>query len=124
MTGYQDLSAVFVADPHGVPCSTCGARPLEACRWRPSSHRGELIVHPRRTTAWFRRVAPQLATQEHEPFPEVETLDALESRRSVMRQRHCLQRRLTDHLLRRFDLEPALVDCVPCGAEERKNNGE
>lgn len=124
MTGYQALPAVYLADPHGVPCSTCGARPLEACRWRPGSRRGELVVHPRRTTAWSRRVAPQLVAAEHEPFPAVETLDALDARRGVMRHRHCMQRRITDHLLRRFALEAALIDCVPCGAtEEGKNNG-
>jgi hypothetical protein len=83
-----------------------------------------LVVHPRRTTTWWRHVAPQLVAAEHEPFPDVETVDTLESRRSVMRQRHCLQRRITDHLLRRFALEAALIDCVPCGAtEEGKNNG-
>lgn len=124
MTGYRDLSAVYLADPHGVPCSTCGARPLEACRWSPGSRRG-LVVHSRRTTSWFRRVVPQLIANEHEPFPAVETLDALSVRRSVMRHRHCLQRRITDHLLRRFDLEAALIDCVPCdAAPEGGNHGQ
>lgn len=118
MIAYQEREAVFLADPHGVPCSTCGARPLEACQWRPSDRRGELVVHGRRTTAWLRRVAPALVAREREPFPAVETLDALESRRGVMRRRHCLNRIITDHLLRRFNLEAALVDCVPCGAEE------
>lgn len=124
MIAYQDLSAVYLADPHGVLCSTCGARPMEACRWRPGSRRGELVVHPRRTTAWFRHVAPQLVAAEHEPFPAVETLESLDARRDVMRRRHCLHRTITDHLLGRFGLQPALVDCVPCGAEEEKNNGE
>ncbi|MDH5134615.1 MULTISPECIES: hypothetical protein [unclassified Microbacterium] len=117
MIAYQEREAVFLADPHGVPCSTCGVRPLEACRWRPLDRRGELVVHGRRTSAWLRRVAPQLTAQEYEPFPAVETLEALAVRRSVMRRRHCLQRRITDHLLRRFGLEAALVECVPCGAD-------
>lgn len=122
MIAYQEREAVFLADPHGVPCSTCGARPMEACRWRPGTRRGELVVHGRRTSAWFRRVEPQLAAAEHEPFPADETLDALAFRRGVMRRRHCLQRRITDHLLRRFDLKPALIDCVPCADAEKEKS--
>lgn len=122
MNAYQAREAVFLADPHGVPCSTCGARPMEACRWRPGDRRVELVVHGRRTTAFLRRVAPALTAAEFEPFPVVETLDALAFRRGVMRRRHCLQRRITDHLLRRFALEPALVDCVPCADAEKEKS--
>lgn len=107
---------VVLADPHGVPCPTCGARPLHPCVFL-SRPKGDLVVHGRRTNAWFAEVVPVLAEREWVPFPEVETVAALEARRAAMRARHCVARRVTAYLLARHGLRSAVLDCVPCSGE-------
>ncbi|WP_353113870.1 hypothetical protein [Microbacterium sp.] len=122
MTTIRDAGTVFLDDPHGVACPTCGARALEACRWRTPYH--EMTVHARRQDRWFRLVAPVIRAQEWADYPEDETLDALADRRALMRRRYCQQRQITGFLLRMHDLTPALLDCVPCGEQRDKEGND